>query len=75
MVRDSNSGHQLLLLPANWCPIFAYWTTQAPALAAAAPAPAVKGVSADFFKVDAGGGGVEIEAAAAAGADPPSSAL
>ena len=23
MARDSNSGHQLLLPPANWCPIFA----------------------------------------------------
>ena len=23
VVRDSNSGHQLLLPPANWCPIFA----------------------------------------------------
>ena len=28
MVRDSNSGHQLLSPPANWCPIFAVWTTQ-----------------------------------------------
>ena len=29
VVRDSNSGHQLLLPPANWCPIFASRTTQA----------------------------------------------
>ena len=31
MVRDSNSGHQLLLPPAkfNYCPIFASRTTQA----------------------------------------------
>ena len=29
VVRDSNSGHQLLLPPANWCPIFASGTTQA----------------------------------------------
>ena len=28
MVRDSNSGHQLLLPPANWCPTFASRTTQ-----------------------------------------------
>ena len=28
MVRDSNSGHQLLLPPANWCPIFASRATQ-----------------------------------------------
>ena len=28
VIRDSNSGHQLLLPPANWCPIFAFWTTQ-----------------------------------------------
>ena len=28
MVRDSNSGHQLLLPPANWCLIFASRTTQ-----------------------------------------------
>ena len=28
-VRDSNSGHQLLLPPAKWCPIFAPRTTQA----------------------------------------------
>ena len=27
VVRDSNSGHQLLLPPANWCPIFASRTT------------------------------------------------
>ena len=26
--RDSNSGHQLLLPTANWCPIFASRTTQ-----------------------------------------------
>ena len=31
VVRDSNSGHQLLLSPANWCPIFASRTTQATA--------------------------------------------
>ena len=29
MGRDSNSGHRLLLPPANWCPIFASRTTQA----------------------------------------------
>ena len=29
MVRDSNFGHQLLLPPANWCPMFASRTTQA----------------------------------------------
>ena len=28
---DSHSGHQLLLPPANWCPILAPWTTQGPA--------------------------------------------
>ena len=28
VVRDSNSGHQLLLPPANWCPIFASRTMQ-----------------------------------------------
>ena len=28
-VRDCNSGHQLLLPPANWRTIFAVWTTQA----------------------------------------------
>ena len=28
VVRDSNSGHQLLLPPANRCPIFASWTMQ-----------------------------------------------
>ena len=28
VVRDSNSGHQLLFPHANWCPIFASWTTQ-----------------------------------------------
>ena len=28
VVRDSNSGHQLLLPPANWCPMFAFRTTQ-----------------------------------------------
>ena len=28
VVRYSNSGHQLLLPPANWCPIFASRTTQ-----------------------------------------------
>ena len=28
MVRDSNSGHQLLLPPAKCCPILAPWTTQ-----------------------------------------------
>ena len=28
MVRDSNSGHQLLFPPANWSPIFAPRTTQ-----------------------------------------------
>ena len=27
-VRDSNSGHQLLLPPANCCPIFAFRTSQ-----------------------------------------------
>ena len=30
-VRDfavRGPGHQLLLPPANWCPIFAVWTTQ-----------------------------------------------
>ena len=27
VVRDSNLGHQLLLPPANRCPIFAVWTT------------------------------------------------
>ena len=27
VVRDSNSGHQLLLPPANWCPMFASRTT------------------------------------------------
>ena len=27
VVRDSNLGHQLLLPPANWCPIFASRTT------------------------------------------------
>ena len=25
MVRDSNSGHQLLLPPSKRCPMFAYW--------------------------------------------------
>ena len=30
MVRDSNSGHQLLFPPAKWCPMFASRTTQAP---------------------------------------------
>ena len=29
LVRDSNSGLQLLLPPADWRPIFASWTTQA----------------------------------------------
>ena len=28
VVRDFNSGHQLLLPPANWCPTFASRTTQ-----------------------------------------------
>ena len=28
VVRDSNSGHQLLLPPANWCPMFASRTAQ-----------------------------------------------
>ena len=28
VVRDSNSGHQLLLPTADWCPIFAVWTTR-----------------------------------------------
>ena len=28
VVQTSNSGHQLLLPPANWCPIFASRTTQ-----------------------------------------------
>ena len=28
MARDSNSGHHLLLPPADWCPIFASRTTQ-----------------------------------------------
>ena len=27
VVRDSDSGHQLLLPPAKWCPIFAPRTT------------------------------------------------
>ena len=30
--KDSTSGHQLLLPPTNCCPIFAFWTTQAPAV-------------------------------------------
>ena len=29
VVRDPNSGHQLLFQPANWCPIFASRTTHA----------------------------------------------
>ena len=29
VVRDCNSGHQLLLPPANWRPMFAFRTTQA----------------------------------------------
>ena len=29
VVRDSHLGHQLLLPPANWCPIFAFRTTHA----------------------------------------------
>ena len=28
MAQHSNSGHQLLLPPADWCPVFAVWTTQ-----------------------------------------------
>ena len=28
MLRDSSSGHQQLLPPANWCPTFAFWTMQ-----------------------------------------------
>ena len=28
VARDSRSGHQLLLPPADWCPIFEVWTTQ-----------------------------------------------
>ena len=32
MGRDSNSGHQLLLPPADWCPTFAPRTTQDPDL-------------------------------------------
>ena len=28
VVQDSNSGHQLPLPPANYCPVFASWTTQ-----------------------------------------------
>ena len=28
VVRDSNSGHQLLFTPAKWCHIFASRTTQ-----------------------------------------------
>ena len=28
VVRDSNSEHQLLLPPTNWCPIFVSRTTQ-----------------------------------------------
>ena len=35
MVQTSNSGHQLLFPPANWCPVFAPRTTQAAAAAAA----------------------------------------
>ena len=31
VVRDSNLGHQLLLPPAKWCPIFASRTTHYPA--------------------------------------------
>ena len=27
--NDSKSGHRLLLSPADWCPVFAVWTTQA----------------------------------------------
>ena len=32
VVWDSNSGHQLLLPPANYCPIFASWTTHGQAV-------------------------------------------
>ena len=28
MVQTSNLGHQLLLPSADWCPVFAVWTTQ-----------------------------------------------
>ena len=35
MVRDSNLGHQLLLPPANWCPIFSSQTTHTEAVLSA----------------------------------------
>ena len=28
VARDSNSGHRLLLPPADWCPVFAIWTAR-----------------------------------------------
>ena len=31
VVRDFNSGHQLVLPPAKWCPIFVSRTAQGPA--------------------------------------------
>ena len=40
MVWDSNSGHQQLLLPANFCPIFAPRTAHAPGEVAAIPTTA-----------------------------------
>ena len=44
MVRESNSGHQLLLPPANWCPMFASRTTQSQ-LAEAAETDGAFGIS------------------------------
>ena len=41
MVRDSKSGHQLLLPSADWCPMIAVWTTQEVALGFAALPAAV----------------------------------
>ena len=56
---DSNSAHQLLLPPANWCPMFAYWTTQGdwmygPVESAGGSSAMFPTTSAQFVRVWAG---------------------
>ena len=80
MVQTSNSGHQLLLLPAKRCPIFASWTTQAPALErfwtdAAGPAAADAAGGPEMRRTAAAAAGrgtnpdLQLAAAALAGLD------
>ena len=69
VVRHSNSGHQLLLPPAGWCPTFAVWTTQVLAV----PAVSLVGmpVAADAYLT---GASEEPQSGAAPSAAMPSAA-